>query len=112
MKRIYALMAVLLASPAVLASTEYYASTTITKVTTYATYNRGDVIIQTQSDTGECADGFWMDKDDIGYESTLSAALSAMHAGSNVAIEGSTTQGWIGTTEGKYCHLFLLKLSK
>ncbi len=86
-----------------------YNNTKIVEVATYSSFNNGDVIVKTAADDGECVDGFWMDKEDPGYNGALTSAVAALHSKKTVYIEGDESQRWIGSPGGKHCHLYLLK---
>lgn len=94
-----------------LSSATFYSP--ITKIDFIGVYNTtiskgGDVIFRLKNSHEDCY-GYYIQKDDIGFEATYSAILSAYHAKSDVRVYSSTTfDKWAGSTNS-YCKVYTIQ---
>ncbi len=110
MKKI--LISVLLVTTCMLSATFY---SPITKINFVGVYNTttskgGDVIFRLENSHEDCY-GYYIQKDDVGFEATYSAILSAYHAKNDVRVYTSTTfDKWSGSTNmNGYCKVYTIQ---
>ena len=82
----------------------------INNIITYTTFGSGDVVFSLEASVNGCDNGYWLRKNDPGFNSTLSTLLSAYHAKTTVKVFGHDDQLWNGSNSGKYCRLDWLRL--
>lgn len=82
----------------------------IVGLTTYTTFGDGDVVFKLSTPVVGCDDGYWLNKKDPGFDTTLSVILSSFHAKTDVKVWGHDDQLWGGSGDSKYCRLNWLRL--
>ncbi|PCK32766.1 hypothetical protein [Pseudoalteromonas piscicida] len=93
------------------ASATFQAST-ITKIKhieSYSSYGNGDVVFTVTTPQRVCTGGYWLKKDDAGFEANLSILLSAYHGSSDVQIRGLVNELWGGSSK-EFCHIHSIKV--
>lgn len=94
----------------VYAATTATPSTTISSLGFYNNWGSGLVQIEVASPAVGCEGGFFIKNTDDGYDSILSALLSAYHTAQNIIILGldDNLQAGLGGS-GPYCKLYYLE---
>jgi len=72
--------------------------TKINFITAYPTYGGGDILFRVANPNSECPGGFFLKKEDPGFEATLSMVISAYHAKNDLVVYGITDQIWSGSS--------------
>ena len=99
-------------------SAENYMNTGTTTIEAIVAYHSssadGDIRIKTAVSIPGCEDGYLLLKGTEGLNSSLSIALSAFHAGSNVKIFAYSGRTWRGTSNPapRMCHIEGIHLNK
>lgn len=84
-------------------------NTKIIRVSSYNQYGNGDVVFVIENPIAQCSGGYWITKDDKGFNANLSMILSAYQAKNPVTIFGLPDQLWSGSS-GKFCKLYNIDL--
>ena len=90
------------------AATAFGAITKVTEIHTATDYGGGDAVVKLAWHHPNCSDGYWMSQSQPGFESTLSALLMALAAGTDVIVNGRDHDLWPGSG-GSYCKIDLIK---
>ena len=80
-------------------------TTKINRIVSYTNHGNGDVIFTVKSPISACT-GYWLSKDDSGFNANLSMIIAAFQSQSNLIISGDSDeeQKWTGSTSS-YCKL-------
>lgn len=97
-------VAILLILPPVYANSVASTETKIKYISSYNQHRGGDVIFVIEQTPTACASGYWLTKDDPGFNANFTMLISAYHAKNKVIIYGSSDQLWPGSS-GKFCKL-------
>lgn len=84
-------------------------NTKIISLDSYNQYGNGDVLFRVETPVAECDGGYWLTKNDPGFNANLSFIISAYQAKNTVKIFGVPTQLWSGSSN-KYCKLYSITL--
>lgn len=84
---------------------EVQSTGTITLMQTYANFGAGDVVVKLSSHHASCQHGYWLSRDQLGYNSTLAFLMTARVAGEPVSIWSDNAIMWPGSG-GTYCRIF------
>ena len=77
---------------------------TIKRLVAYSLYSAGDMLVSLQTNGSVCSNGYFIDKNTIGYENILSMLLSAYHAKTPIYITGDEGNKWGGSSKPT-CHI-------
>lgn len=105
MNKYLVLLVVLLAAPVF--ATEPSRTGKVTKMMTYTEYGGGDVVFSLEVNGSICSSGYYLSKNDPGFEAAVAMLLSAYHAKTPVRVYGHTEldRKWAGSS-GHYCHVY------
>ncbi len=80
-------------------------TTKINRIVSYTNHGNGDVIFTVKSPISACT-GYWLSKDDSGFNANLSMIIAAFQSQSNLIVSGDSDeeQKWTGSTSN-YCKL-------
>lgn len=106
MKKIILIVALLLAANLAEAA-EASSVTTISRFISYNQYGGGDVVFRVANSTSSCY-GYWITKEDAGFNANLSAIVAAYHAKTKVKVYGLTYQKWSGSSN-TWCKLYAIE---
>ncbi len=109
MKKIAVLIGLLFAANFVKAA-EASSLTTISRFISYNQYGGGDVVFRVTNPTDGCY-GYWITKEDAGFNANLSAIVAAYHAKTKVRLYGITDQKWSGSGNF-WCKLYAIEYSE
>jgi hypothetical protein len=84
--------------------------TTIKRFISYNQYGDGDVVFTVANPTSSCF-GYWINKNDAGFNANLSLILAAYQAKTNVKVHGLTDQKWSGSGNF-WCKLYAIEYSE
>lgn len=112
MRKIIVVISLLLSANITFAGVGSYPNNEILKIGFYTTFGDGDVIIigtNIGAHGTPCESGFWLSPNDPGFQSALSAILSAYHAKTKVHIHANNIDSvginrWAGSS-GWYCRI-------
>jgi hypothetical protein len=78
-----------------------------TKVTWVGAYHAssasGDVLIKVEEPSVSCSAGYLLIEGTLGFNSSLSIALSAFHSNATVEIYAHTAKAWRGSSSSHWC---------
>jgi len=106
MKKII-ILAILLLGPKFVFAAEASKVTTISRLISYNQFGGGDVVFRIADPTSACF-GYWISKDDSGFNANLSTILAAYQAKTKVKIYGQTEQKWPGSGNF-WCKLYAIE---
>jgi hypothetical protein len=106
MKKFILLIALLLGANLVEAA-EGSQSTTIKRFISYNQFGGGDVVFRIANPTANCF-GYWINKDDAGFNANLSLILAAYQTKTKVKVTGLTDQKWPGSGNF-WCKLYAIE---
>ena len=88
----------------------YTPMTKIAKFQVYVDYGSGDVVFWTEQNATGC-DYYWLNPDDPGFNTSVSAILSALHAKSHVQVYGynDPANRWSGS-QSNVCRFALISV--
>lgn len=101
------LLLVLIVSTNVVEAAEASQLTTISRFISYNQYGGGDVVFRIENPTSNCF-GYWISKDDLGFNANLSTILAAYQAKTKVKIYGHTDKKWSGSGDF-WCKLYAIE---
>ena len=104
------LLLLVLLSTSALANNESSGVTTITRIISYNQYGDGDVVFRVANPTSSCF-GYWINKNDAGFNANLSLLIAARQAKTDVKIHGITTQRWNGSGSF-WCKLYAIEYNE
>ncbi len=110
MKKIILLITLLFAANLAEAAQEASSVTTISRFISYNQYGGGDVVFRVANPTDGCY-GYWITKEDAGFNANLSAIVAAYHAKTKVRLYGITDQKWSGSGNF-WCKLYAIEYSE
>lgn len=85
---------------------------TIERFVSYSNYGNGDVFISLENNGSICNYGYYLNKENQGFEANYSMLLSAYHANSSVKLIGlDTEEKWQGSS-ATVCQLYSVELAK
>ena len=85
---------------------------TIKRFISYSNYGNGDVFISLENNGSTCNSGYFLNKENQGFEANYSMLLSAYHANSSVKLIGlDTEEKWQGS-RAIICQLYSVELVK
>ena len=86
--------------------------TYIKTISTYTQYGNGDVVVKVEAAyPSGCEGGFWLNKNDPGFEATMTVLLSAFHTSTKLSISAYQSQIWTGSGQ-KHCKINWVSLVK
>jgi len=91
----------------VIAAAEPTGTTTITRVITYNEYGGGDVVFKVANPSSSCY-GYWINKNDAGFNANLSFLLASYQAKNKVKVYGHPEQKW-GGSGNNWCKLYAIE---
>ena len=80
---------------------------TITRFISYNQYGGGDVVFRIANPTANCF-GYWINKDDAGFNANLSLILAAYQTKTKVKAYGHKDQKWSGSGNF-WCKLYAIE---
>ncbi|NQZ08660.1 MAG: hypothetical protein HRT35_16015 [Algicola sp.] len=84
-------------------------ATKISEINSYSNFPNGDILITVDAPHSACPGGFWLKKEDAGFDSNFSMALAAFHAQGNIIFYGDSDSVWPHSPTA-YCHISQIKL--
>lgn len=85
---------------------------TIKRFISYSDYGSGDVFVSLENNGSICNYGYYLNKENQGFEANYSMLLSAYHANSSVKLIGlDTDEKWQGSS-ATVCQLYSVELAK
>lgn len=87
--------------------------TTIRGINSYNNESaEGDIRILVNDIVSDCESGYFLTSKNIGIDRTLSIALSALHTGSKVIIDGYKGVPWRASKKSTYCEIHAIRIVK
>ncbi|CAH6910864.1 conserved hypothetical protein [Vibrio chagasii] len=87
--------------------------TTIRGINSYNSENaEGDIRILVNDIVSGCESGYFLTSENVGIGRTLSIALSALHTGSEVVIDGYKGVPWRASKKSTYCEIHAIRIVK
>ncbi|BFM10145.1 hypothetical protein R50072_02980 [Simiduia litorea] len=80
----------------------------ILRITSYAKFGNGDVYVKLEESSTVCAHGYFLNRDSVGFETSISMLISAYHAGSSVLIVGDEQRMWSGSSN-PVCEIYSIQ---
>ncbi|WP_210330305.1 hypothetical protein [Aliikangiella sp. G2MR2-5] len=105
----YLAMAILLFSANAYSENESTDLTKINSVISYSTYGSGDVIFKVENPSTNCY-GYWINKNDMGFNANLTIIIAAYQAKNTVVAKGLTDEKWAGSSKN-WCKLYSISLA-
>lgn len=90
-----------------LAAIEASTETTIKRLISYNQYGGGDVVFTVHNPSSTCH-GYWIEKNDAGFEANLSMLLASYHAKAKVKVHGFNHIKWSGSNN-YWCKLYAIE---
>ncbi|MBA6233650.1 MULTISPECIES: hypothetical protein [unclassified Colwellia] len=81
--------------------------TTISRFISYNQFGGGDVVFRIANPTSSCF-GYWISKDDAGFNANLSLILAAYQAKTKIKAYGHTDKKWAGSGNF-WCKLYAIE---
>jgi hypothetical protein len=81
--------------------------TTVTRFISYNQFGGGDVVFRIANPTVNCY-GYWINKNDAGFNANLSLILAAYQTKTKVKVTGLTDQKWPGSSNF-WCKLYAIE---
>lgn len=107
MKKIVLLFVLFFGASLAEAAQEASSVTTISRFISYNQYGGGDVVFRIANPTSSCF-GYWINKEDVGFNANLSLILAAYQAKTKVKLNGYTDQKWPGSSNF-WCKLYAIE---
>jgi|SaaInl8_200m_RNA_FD_contig_31_3146707_length_1766_multi_5_in_0_out_0_2 hypothetical protein len=105
---------ILLLASSLFSAKELLTDTNIIQISSYATYNNGDITFRTAT-SGTICKGYWISKDMPGYSVISNMAISAYYSqASNLTINASSdaSDSWPGLSEVQFCKVDSIHFKK
>jgi hypothetical protein len=98
----------MLFSSITLSAIEASGSYNVLRIDSYSEYGGGDVVVKLTTHTANCSHGYWLKKNDPGFQANFSMVLAAYQAKNKIKLIAHTDQLWPGTG-GKVCHVYTVR---
>ncbi|MCE9687159.1 hypothetical protein LZP73_13250 [Shewanella sp. AS16] len=89
---------------------EQTAVTNVVRLISYNQFGSGDVVFTVKNLGSNCI-GYWINRDDAGFEANLSMLLAAYHAKTRVKVAGLDDQKWSGSNS-LFCKLYAIEYAE
>jgi hypothetical protein len=83
----------------------------ISRLITYTNFGNGDVFISLPTNGAICTYGYYMNKDSLGYQASLSMLLAAYQAKTPVKLTGNESNRWTGSGN-PVCELYSVEYKR
>lgn len=103
----YICLLTLFVSASAMAAIEASRETTIKRLISYNQHGGGDVVFTVNNPSSGCY-GYWIEKNDAGFDANLSMILAAYHAKSKVTVHGLNDVKWSGSGNF-WCKLYAIE---